>query len=106
MERISDIANVFAFDGKLLSAAPYGDGHINDTYALVFDNGGVRKRYILQKMTKTVFPDIATRMENVARVTDFLAKEIKARGGDSERETLTLIRTKDGKTYYVDKDGE
>ena len=106
MERISDIANVFAFDGKLLSAAPYGDGHINDTYALVFDNGGVRKRYILQNMNKSVFPDIATLMENVALVTDFLAKEIKARGGDSERETLTLIRTKDGKTYYVDKDGE
>ena len=35
MEKIKSIADEFAFRGTLKKAEPYGDGHINDTYALV-----------------------------------------------------------------------
>lgn len=103
--KISDIAKQFSIAGNLISSQPYGDGHINDTYALVFENGGVNKRYILQRMNKSVFPDIETLMENVALVTEFLSEKIAERGGDKERETLTLIRTNEGKTYYTDAEG-
>lgn len=106
MNNISERAQKFGFAGNFVSAEPYGDGHINDTYALVYADGSKKRRYILQKMNKSVFPDIETLMENVALVTDFLSEEIKKRGGDSERETLTLIKTRDGKSYYVDEEGE
>ncbi len=106
MEKIEKIAEAFRFQGTLKDAVPYGNGHINDTYALTYENGDGKKRYILQKMNKSVFPDIKTLMHNVALVTDFLAEKITARGGDSERETLTLIRTKKGDNYLVDDDGE
>ena len=106
MEKIKSIADEFAFRGTLKKAEPYGDGHINDTYALVYEKHGEQKRYILQKMNKSVFPDIKTLMNNVAAVTDFLRKRIRERGGNSERETLTLIRTKTGESYFTDKDGE
>lgn len=106
MENIQRIADAFSFEGTFREAVPYGNGHINDTYALTYDKGGVARRYILQKMNKCVFPDIVTLMHNVALVTDFLAKKIEERGGDRERETLTLIRTKKGENYYVDGDGE
>lgn len=106
MEKIKSIANEFDFCGSLKSAEPYGDGHINDTFALVYEKDGREKRYILQRMNKSVFPDIVTLMGNVAAVTEFLRKRIDERGGDSERETLTLVRTKDGGSYYTDPDGE
>lgn len=106
MEKIYKVAKEFSFEGTLIDAVPYGNGHINDTYALTYEKDGAKKRYILQKMNKSVFPDIAMLMHNVALVTDFLAGKIKERGGDCERETLTLIRTKKGEDYLVDGDGD
>ncbi len=106
MKKIEDTALAFSFKGTLIGAEPYGNGHINDTYALTFEDGGKTKRYILQKMNKSVFPDIDTLMGNVAAVTEFLGEKIKERGGDSDRECLTLIRTVDGKAYFTDGDGE
>lgn len=106
MNNIADIAKKFQLKGEVVSAAPYGDGHINDTYAIVCADGENNRRYILQRMNKSVFPDIETLMENVALVTEFLSEKIKERGGDSERETLTLVRTKEGKTYYVCENGD
>lgn len=105
MKNIEHIAGSFAFKGKLTGAVPYGNGHINDTYALTYEDGGKSKRYILQRMNKSVFPDIDTLMENVAAVTEFLGEKIKSRGGDSERECLSLIRTVDGRSYHTDEDG-
>ncbi len=45
-------------------------------------------------------------MENIAGVTEFLRKKIEASGGDPKRETLNIIKTKDGKTFYKSKDGD
>ena len=102
MKIITDIASAFSFKGTLVKSEPYGNGHINDTFALTYDDGGRVKRYILQRMNKSVFPDIDVLMENVAAVTEFLREKIDGRGGDSDRECLTLVRTKDGKAYCHD----
>ncbi len=105
MEKIGQLVKSFCFEGTFIDAVPYGNGHINDTYALTYENGGATRRYILQKMNKSVFPDTKTLMHNVALVTEFLSRKIAERGGDPEKETLTLIRTKDGNSYYKDADG-
>ena len=39
-------------------------------------------------------------MENIANVTVHIANKIKAAGGDVNRETLNVIKTKDGKNFY------
>lgn len=39
-------------------------------------------------------------MENIYNVTEHLKKKIKKTGGNPDRETLNVIRTKDGKNYY------
>lgn len=106
MKIITDIASAFSFKGTLVNSEPYGNGHINDTFALTYDDGSRVKRYILQRMNKSVFPDIDVLMENVAAVTEFLREKIDCRGGDSDRECLTLVRTKDGKSYYKDEIGD
>ena len=105
MAEISDIAKKFCFEGEYVSAAPFGSGHINDTFALVFEKNGDKIRYILQKMNKKVFPDTRMLMYNVALVTEFLAEKIREKGGDCDRETLKLVRTRDGRSYYTAPDG-
>ena len=45
-------------------------------------------------------------MENICAVTEFLHQKIAAAGGDTARETLTVIPAVDGKSFFVDDDGD
>ena len=84
-----------------LDPAAYGNGHINDTY-IVYS----QPNYILQRINKNVFKNPPAVMENIKGVTEFLRKKIAAEGGNPDRETLTLIPTVDGESYYHHTDGE
>jgi thiamine kinase-like enzyme len=98
------VARQFSLPGEFLSAAPYGSGHINDTYCLVFDQGGERVRYILQRINHLIFKNPPALMENVQRVTAHLGQ--KAAGeSDASRRVLTLIPTHDGQPYHRDEQG-
>lgn len=102
-----EIAGKFSFEGSLVEILPFGQGHINDTYAAVFrqPGGGVR-RYILQRINRFVFKDPEALMENVERVTRHLHRKIAAAGGDPLRETLNLVMALDGRSFYRDPEGE
>ena len=93
--KLRDIVENFDLDYKI---DPYGNGHINDTYL-------VDPKYILQRINTSIFKDADSLMENIVSVTDFLKEKIVAEGGDAERETLSVIRTRDGKNYYKHEDG-
>ena len=80
------------------SIAPYGNGHINDTYCVE------APRYILQRINTNIFKDPDGLMENIENVTAFLRKKIAAAGGNPDRETLTVIKTLDGKNCYKHDD--
>ena len=45
-------------------------------------------------------------MDNYVAVTDYLRRVIAEAGGDADRETLSVIKTLDGKNYHVDKRGD
>ena len=97
----------FCFEGVYKEEIPWGNGHINDTYRVTFENEqGVKKHYILQQMNKSIFKNPVQLMENIVGVTEFLKRKISANGGNPERETLNVIPAKDGKPYYVDSEGE
>ncbi len=89
---IKDVISQFDLEFKV---EPYGNGHINDTYV-----ADCEPRYILQRINSNVFKKPDEVMENIARVCDFLREKIAAEGGDPDRETLSLIRTRDGKDFY------
>ena len=92
MERkFKQILQQFAVNTKI---EPYGNGHINDTYCLT------EPRYILQRINTDIFKHPDELMENIENVTSFLREKIKKNGGDPQRETLTVIKTVDGKNYY------
>lgn len=96
----------FAVEGKVEKLAPFGNGHINDTYLIECRLGdGTMRRYILQRMNGEIFKNTEGLMANVVNVTTFLKKKIEAAGGDPMRETLTVIPTKDGRHYLVNEDG-
>ena len=102
----SAIVGQFQFEGEFVEASPYGFGHINDTYAARFRQGnGAVRRYILQRINHNVFKKPEELMQNVAAVTAHLRQKIVAAGGDPDRETLTLISTVDGATFYRAPDG-
>ena len=90
-----NVTDRFCLEGKVVSVEPYGNGHINRTYLVTTD----RKRYIMQQMNTTVFPDTEGLMNNICLVTEYL----RSKG----EETLDVIPTKDGKSFYRDeKDGK
>jgi hypothetical protein len=96
----------FQIDGQLMREEPYGHGHINDTFLLTFLQRDENiLRVILQRMNHEVFKNPAQLMENIWNVTSFLKKKIMELGGDPKRETLHVIETKDGSSFYVDSSG-
>lgn len=101
-----EVIPAFPFTDEFISAEPYGSGHINDTFAATFrlSDGGT-KRYILQRINTSIFENAARLMDNIVGVTEFLKKQIEEAGGDPKRETLTVVHTKDGKTYFEDSKG-
>lgn len=72
----------------------YGNGHINDTYLI----GTPGK--ILQRINTNIFKTPDELMENIENVTAFLRGKIQAEGGDPDRETLTVIKTVDGRNCF------
>ena len=96
------IANFFAVKGEYVSCERYGEGHINDTFKLTMQERGKEIHYILQRINHRLFTDVGKLMHNIALVTEFSRKSVLARGGDPQRECLTLVRTKEGKTFHFD----
>lgn len=96
-EKLQTILKKFGLEAD---AKPYGNGHINDTYILA------DSKYILQKINTNIFKNPDELMQNILNVTEFLKKKIEAQGGDTERETLTVVKTTDGKLYYEDDNGD
>ena len=98
------VARQFQIQGGFLRAEPYGNGHINDTYAVVFDQGGTPVRYIFQRINHNVFKNPSQLMENIQRVTVHLAGKV-AGDPDQSRMTLTLLPVRDGTVCHQDNDG-
>ena len=101
---ISAIVGRFQLAGNILSAEAFGRGHINDTYRFTLDEGAARRRYILQRLNRTVFPNPAAVMENLQRVTAHLGRKI-AGTPDAARRALALVPARDGKSFHCDADG-
>lgn len=106
LSNINTAINEYCFEGSLVDFRPFGNGHINDTYLVRFRSNGKIKKYILQRINKNVFKEPEKVMDNILGVTEFLREKIIANGGDPERETLTVIKTKNNKAYFVDGYGD
>ena len=99
MDELKEILSNFPI-GEVQKVKPFGNGNINRTYVVQSDIP-----YILQEINTYVFRRPQDVMENMVRVTEFLKGKIDAADGDSSRETVQVIRAKDG-APYVEKNGK
>lgn len=90
LDKLKEVCHAFDISGDVVSAIPYGEGHINTTYLVTTS----RKRYILQKMNERAFKDIDALMKNIYLVTDYIHNCC------GNVETLNIIPTKDGSLYH------
>lgn len=106
IERIREIAEVFGIRGEYRSCHPITDGNINHTYKLRYKEDGENKYYLLQGINTFVFKNPDELMDNIVRVTDFLAEKYEAAGLDASRHTLRFLKSNEGKYYYTDSEGK
>ncbi len=105
-DEISQIINSFIVYGDFLVAIPFGSGHVNDTYQLTFDQGGMRLHYTLQRINKNVFSNPENVMENIDRVTTHILHKIRKAHAETRKRTLRLLRTAENKPFVYDKKGD
>ena len=104
---LEDALYAFGFGPQCSYVKPFGEGHINETYAVYMPTEeGDEFAYILQRVNNNVFKDPAGVMENIFGVTEYLRNVIREEGGDPDRETLSCIKTKSGCTYFEDSEGQ
>ncbi len=104
--KIDEVISQMSYQGTAIEHFRYGNGHINDTFVVVCKvNNKTSIKYLLQRMNHEIFKNPGQLMSNIVGVTSFLRDRIIINGGDSKRETLNVIPTKDGSSYYVDSIG-
>ena len=90
-QQLVQILGAFRLEGTPVSCTPYGCGHINETALVVTDRG---RRYILQKINRFTFRDVAGLMANIRAVTEHLRRKTS-----DPRAVLTLVPTHGGESY-------
>ena len=104
---LAEVLGNYAFPATLLGAVRYGQGHINDTFCVLCQpQEGDCIRFILQGLSSAAFPHPEELMENFIGITSYLRDKVTASGGDPMRETLSLVKTKEGKDFYTDSNGK
>ena len=90
----------FVPEHHISNIVPFGEGNINDTFAVTLQSGEQR---ILQRLNPDVFPDPELVMRNIRLVLDHLAKQLQEGGSGRDNFTpLSLYRGKTGDCYRAD----
>lgn len=101
-----EVLNAFQLSSDPDKIRSYGSGHINDTYLLEVPDTPEEKKFILQRINKSIFAKPEELMENITGITKWLRKKIVEAGQDPERGTLNVRPTASGKSYFTDTGGE
>jgi Ser/Thr protein kinase RdoA (MazF antagonist) len=101
---LAAVVRQFEIPGVYASAAPYGSGHINDSYCVLFYEGTRQVHYLVQRMNHEIFKNPIAVMENIQRVTAHLGDQL-AGASDCDRRVLALIPAHDGRTWHTDEGG-
>ena len=103
---LEEVLEAFDFGAPVVGAARYGHGHINDTFCVhTQPEEDDCNCFILQRMSSAAFKHPEQLMSNIIGVTEYLARQIIAEGGDRSREAMEVIRPRSGEDYYTDSEG-
>lgn len=87
---VRDILNQFEIEGNILSIAPLGNGHINDTCLVTT----CCEKYTFQRINTDIFKNPDELMDNLFAVTEYLKKNYP------DELTISYVRTKSGDKYF------
>lgn len=101
----SELIKKFDIKLNINELAPFGNGHINDTY-LVKTAPEDAPDYILQRKNHKVFKDVPGMMKNIVITTNHIRNKIVAAGErEVNRKVMTYIPAKDGQMFVNDSEG-
>lgn len=101
----SEAAQRFTSSGDIAEIREFGTGNINDTF-LVSTSAPAARKFILQRLNTTVFPEPVLVMKNIRTVTDHIRKEVDQFPATGRRwETLEILTTSDQADYWIDPAG-
>jgi Ser/Thr protein kinase RdoA (MazF antagonist) len=106
--RPREIALRFELPGPLREIAPFGSGHIHETFVArcAEARGGASARVVLQRINTRVFRDPEALMGNLARIAAHLYQRLHQRGTpEPERRVLVPLRTREGALLLRDEAG-
>ncbi|WP_099365550.1 phosphotransferase enzyme family protein [Sphingobacterium sp. 1.A.4] len=99
-------AQKFELNGEVISAVPFGSGHINDTFKITTDAAN-NNLYLLQRINHHIFTNVDGLMNNIEAVCNHLKAKLAHLGEDEVlKRTMTLVQTRDGKKYVKDEAGD
>lgn len=99
------IAENFNLEGELKTSDSHVCGHINDTFIINCEGeNGEEIKYVLQRVNSDIFKNPEQLMENIENVTSHIKNKIIEENGDPLRETLNIVKTKEGKSFYKCKE--
>ena len=101
-----EVTEGFEIAGTIVRVEKLGNGHINKTVRITYNDGGVLSEYVFQRINTKVFKMPRELMDNVVRVTEHIRRKTALAGGDAERATIHFIKAKDGGYLYIDGSGE
>jgi hypothetical protein len=106
-QQLQEISKKFQIYGEILHAEPCKIGHINETYTATYDQGGMRVRYIHQKINQNVFRNPEAVMENLVRVTAHQRNKLVAEDArDITRRVLTVVPARTGQSFHRNGEGD
>ncbi len=103
---IKNVLPMFCFKGRYQSVRELTSGNVNNTYLLTYQDGDLRRQYILQHVNTYVFKNPHEVMSNIAAVTEHVRDSYQRCNESAERRVLELIKTCQGTNLFEDEDGD
>jgi Ser/Thr protein kinase RdoA (MazF antagonist) len=95
----SSIARQFFHFDRWLGAEAIGNGNINDTYRIAFEKDRAVHTFLLQRLNHHIFLHPDALMENIRKISDFLAVQ------DYPLQVARPMTTLEGDLLHVDEQG-
>jgi hypothetical protein len=101
---LNKIFEHFSIEGRFVVASPYGNGHINDTFAATVQQQDEQVRFLFQRINHDVFKNPERLMDNIRRVTQHQQLKL-GEHPEAHRRSLKLVLCRDGELCHRDSHG-
>jgi hypothetical protein len=104
---IKKLIENFKIYGDLIETKPFGNGNINETFLLKYNQAGTEVKYILRKINKYVFKNPEIVINNTIQVINHISNKLQKEGEkEISNYVMKLVENKNGSFYQVDKNGD